>query len=128
MTLSRIGATTLAQMKMMFRRRIVLFWSLVFPIILMALLGLLFGRSIDAGTITVIDASHTQASAAMVRALSTTVLPPSAWIARITSHRLRRACGSRPVVGSSRNTTSGSCTSASAIASRCCWPPDMSSA
>ena len=72
MTLSRIGATTLAQMKMMFRRRIVLFWSLVFPIILMALLGLLFGRSIDAGTITVIDASHTPASAAMVHALSTT--------------------------------------------------------
>ena len=72
MTLSRIGATTVAQMKMMFRRRIVLFWSLVFPIILMALLGLLFGRSIDAGTITVIDASHTPASAAMVHALSTT--------------------------------------------------------
>jgi ABC-type proline/glycine betaine transport system ATPase subunit len=72
MTLTRIGATTLAQMKMMFRRRIVLFWSLVFPIILMALLGLLFGRSIDAGTITVIDASHTQASAAMVHALSST--------------------------------------------------------
>jgi ABC-2 type transport system permease protein len=72
MTLSRIGATTLAQMKMMFRRRIVLFWSLVFPIILMALLGLLFGRSIDAGTITVIDASHTPASAAMVHALSAT--------------------------------------------------------
>ena len=50
MTLSRIGATTLAQMKMMFRRRIVLFWSLVFPIILMALLGLLFGR--DALTVS----------------------------------------------------------------------------
>src|SRR6476469_7891219 len=72
MTLSRIGATTLSQMKMMFRRRIVLFWSLVFPIILMTLLGLLFGRSIDAGTITVIDAAHTPASTAMVKALKAT--------------------------------------------------------
>jgi ABC-2 type transport system permease protein len=69
MNLSRIALTTAAQLKMMFRRRIVLFWSLVFPIILMTLLGLLFGRSIDAGTITVVDDAHTQASAAMVAAL-----------------------------------------------------------
>ena len=66
---SRIAYTTGAQLKMMFRRRIVLFWSLVFPIILMSLLGLLFGRSINAGTITVIDQAHTQASRAMVLAL-----------------------------------------------------------
>jgi len=72
MTLSRIGATTLAQMKMMFRRRIVLFWSLVFPIILMALLGLLFGRSIDAGTITVIDRADTAQSRQMVAVLDRT--------------------------------------------------------
>jgi ABC-2 type transport system permease protein len=70
--LGRIGATTVAQLKMMVRRRIVLFWSLVFPIILMTLLGLLFGRSIDAGTITVIDTAHTPASSAMVRALRST--------------------------------------------------------
>ena len=72
MTLSRIGATTLAQMKMMFRRRIVLFWSLVFPIILMALLGLLFGRSIDAGTITVIDRAGTTQSQRLVAAVEHT--------------------------------------------------------
>ncbi|HET7380103.1 MAG TPA: ABC transporter permease, partial [Gaiellales bacterium] len=66
---SRIAYTTGAQLKMMFRRRIVLFWSLVFPIILMSLLGLLFGRSINAGTITVIDQAHTQVSRAMVLAL-----------------------------------------------------------
>ncbi|MDX6547530.1 MAG: type transport system permease protein [Gaiellales bacterium] len=72
MNLGRIAATTVAQLRMMFRRRITLFWSLVFPIILMTLLGLLFGRTIDAGTITVIDDAHTPASTAMVRALSAT--------------------------------------------------------
>ena len=55
MNLGRIAATTVAQLKMMFRRRITLFWSLLFPMILMTLLGLLFGQSIDAGTITVIN-------------------------------------------------------------------------
>jgi len=69
MSLPRIAFTTIAQLKMMFRRRIVLFWSLVFPIILMTLLGLLFGQSINAGTITVIDDAHTPAARAMVVAL-----------------------------------------------------------
>ena len=68
----RLLITTGALLKMMFRRRIVLFWSLVFPMILLSLLGLLFGRSIDAGTITVIDDAHTPAAAAMVRALDAT--------------------------------------------------------
>ena len=40
------------------------------------------------------------------------------------SHNCRRACGSRPVVGSSRNSRSGSPTSAHASASRCFCPPD----
>ena len=35
------------------------------------------------------------------------------------SHNWRRACGSRPVVGSSRNNKSGSPTSAHASANRC---------
>src|SRR5918912_3667517 len=69
MNLSRIALTTAAQLKMMFRRRIVLFWSLVFPIILMGLLGLLFGQSVGAGTVTVLDQAHTRASQAMVSAL-----------------------------------------------------------
>ena len=72
MNLGRIAATTVAQLRMMFRRRITLFWSLVFPMILMTLLGLLFGRTIDAGMITVIDDAHTPASTAMVRALRST--------------------------------------------------------
>jgi len=37
---------------------------------------------------------------------------------------LARACGSRPVVGSSRNRNSGSPTSAHPSASRCFWPPE----
>ena len=36
----------------------------------------------------------------------------------------RRDCGSRPVVGSSRNSRSGSLTSAHATARRCFWPPE----
>ena len=40
------------------------------------------------------------------------------------SQSWRRACGSRPVVGSSRNSSSGSPTSAQATARRCCCPPE----
>ena len=50
--------------------------------------------------------------------------PALALSRRMTLHRLSRAAGSRPVVGSSRKTTSGSLTSASATDRRCCWPPD----
>lgn len=59
----RFLATTRAQLQMTFRRRITLFWSLVFPMILMTLLGLLFGRSLNAGTISVVpvDAPAPQA-------------------------------------------------------------------
>ena len=39
-------------------------------------------------------------------------------------HAARRAAGSKPVVGSSRKTSSGSPTSASARSSRRCWPPE----
>ena len=43
---------------------------------------------------------------------------------RIMSQSWRRDCGSSPVVGSSRNSRSGSPTSAQATASRCFCPPD----
>ena len=43
---------------------------------------------------------------------------------RTVSHAARRAAGSKPVVGSSRNISSGSPTSASAKSSRRCWPPE----
>ena len=42
------------------------------------------------------------------------------------SQSWRRDCGSRPVVGSSRNSSSGSPTSAQATASRCFCPPESS--
>ena len=41
------------------------------------------------------------------------------------SHSWRRDCGSSPVVGSSRNSSSGSPTSAQATARRCRCPPEM---
>ena len=72
MRAARIWATTIAQLKMMFRRRVALFWSFVFPIILLTLLGLLFGQSIDAGTITVIDRSHSPQARQMVAVLDRT--------------------------------------------------------
>src|SRR5229473_2058587 len=42
------------------------------------------------------------------------------------SQRLALVCGSRPAVGSSRNSTSGRCTRARAISSRLACPPDRS--
>jgi ABC-2 type transport system permease protein len=62
----RFAATTLAQLRMTFRRRITLFWSLLFPMILMTLLGLLFGRSISAGSLAV---ARPSAAAAAPRAM-----------------------------------------------------------
>jgi ABC-2 type transport system permease protein len=64
----RFLATTRAQLRMTFRRRITLFWSLLFPMILMTLLGLLFGRSISAGTVAVVPV-HSPAPAAVVQTL-----------------------------------------------------------
>ena len=54
--------------------------------------------------------------------VSSTVLPSSR-SERIVSQALRRAAGSKPVVGSSRKISSGSPTSASARSSRRSWPP-----
>lgn len=71
MNLGRFIATTRAQLQMTFRRRITLFWSLLFPMILMTLLGLLFGRSISAGTIVVVPV-HARAPQAVVQVLEHT--------------------------------------------------------
>ena len=67
----RFIATTVAQLKMTFRRRITLFWSLLFPMILMTLLGLLFGSSINAGDIAVVPV-NAPAPNAVVRVLEHT--------------------------------------------------------
>jgi ABC-2 type transport system permease protein len=69
--LHRFLSATVAQLKMTFRRRITLFWSLIFPMILMTLLGLLFGRSISAGTIAVVPV-HAAAPQAVVQVLERT--------------------------------------------------------
>jgi len=50
----RFVATTKAQLQMTFRRRVTLFWSLFFPIILMGALGLLFGGQLNAGKVAVV--------------------------------------------------------------------------
>ncbi|HEU0195426.1 MAG TPA: ABC transporter permease [Gaiellales bacterium] len=71
MNLHRFLSATVAQLKMTFRRRITLFWSLIFPMILMTLLGLLFGRSISAGTIAVVPV-HAAAPQAVVQVLERT--------------------------------------------------------
>jgi ABC-2 type transport system permease protein len=69
--LGRFLATTKAQLQMTFRRRITLFWSLLFPMILMSLLGLLFGSSISAGNLAVVPV-NAPAPEAVVRALEHT--------------------------------------------------------
>ena len=56
-------------LRMIFRRRITLFWSLLFPMILMTLLGLLFGQPIDAGTIAVARTTDSAAATQVVDAL-----------------------------------------------------------
>ena len=71
MSFGRFIATTRAQLQMTFRRRITLFWSLLFPMILMTLLGLLFGRSISAGTIAVVPV-HAAAPQEVTRVLANT--------------------------------------------------------
>ena len=51
-------------------------------------------------------------------------MPPRARKRSSSAQSWRRDCGSRPVVGSSRNSRSGSPTSAHATARRCFCPPD----
>src|SRR5688572_30501274 len=52
------------------------------------------------------------------------MVPPRVRNFSTMSHSERRACGSSPVVGSSRNRSSGSLTSAHATASLCFCPPE----
>jgi ABC-2 type transport system permease protein len=66
---SRYLTTTVAMLRMIFRRRITLFWSLLFPIILMTLLGLLFGQSLNAGTIAVVNTTRSDSATEVVATL-----------------------------------------------------------
>jgi ABC-2 type transport system permease protein len=69
MSLRRFLVSTRAQLRMIFRNRVALFWSLLFPMILMTLLGLLFGRAGTGGTVIVVDRAHTPVSAQVVHLL-----------------------------------------------------------
>ena len=63
-------------------------------------------------------------SASSIECVVSTTATPSrrAWVTR--SHAASRACGSSPALGSSRKSTSGRPTTATASASRCRCPPD----
>ena len=67
--------------------------------------------------------SHSRSASSMKWVTRTTVTPRSL-IPEISAQVSRRACGSRPVVSSSSTAMRGLPTSASAIDSRCRWPPD----
>jgi ABC-2 type transport system permease protein len=67
----RFLATARAQLQMTFRRRVTLFWSLFFPIILMGALGLLFGGQLNAGKVAVVPVDA-RAPKAVVRMLEHT--------------------------------------------------------
>ena len=55
-------------------------------------------------------------------------MPSRRWIARNSSPICRRSLASRLLRGSSSSSTFGSNTSARAMATRCCWPPDSAGA
>src|SRR5947199_230839 len=62
-------------------------------------------------------------ASSMLCVVSRMVLP--VWLySRTISHRSKRVCGSRPALGSSRNSTCGSCTMARAMERRCIMPPE----
>ena len=53
--LRRLALTTRAQLQMTFRNRIALFWAIAFPMILLSLLGVLFGHTTNGGTVVVVE-------------------------------------------------------------------------
>src|SRR5580658_1531381 len=72
-----------------------------------------------------ISATRSQSrSASSMKWLTRTMVTPRSRTPSIRSQVSRRACGSRPVVSSSSTATWGLPTRASAIDSRCFWPPD----
>ena len=56
--------------------------------------------------------------------VTSTIVTPRSRTPSIRSQVSRLACGSRPVVSSSSTATRGLPTSAMAMDSRCCWPPE----
>ena len=62
---------------------------------------------------------RSQYSASSMKWVVITMVTPLSASAVMVRQKDRRASGSIPLVGSSRNSTSGSCTSPAAMASRC---------
>ncbi len=72
-----------------------------------------------------ITATRSQSfSASSIRWVVRNTVLPRSLMPRISSQMARRACGSSPVVSSSRKTRSGSWISAKAMKRRCFWPPE----
>jgi hypothetical protein len=60
-----------------------------------------------------------------ISCVTTIMVRPSSASERITLSTSPTSSGSSAEVGSSNSSTAGSIASARAIATRCCWPPDM---
>jgi hypothetical protein len=63
-------------------------------------------------------------SASSMKCVTSTTVVPRSRISRTCFQVSRRACGSRPVVSSSRKTSSGSLSKARAMNRRCFWAPE----
>ena len=70
------------------------------------------------------NTSSARASASSMAWVVSTRVTPAVRSSRSRSQVARRACGSMPAVGSSRNTSSGRPTIAAARLTACCCPPD----
>ena len=68
-------------------------------------------------------ATRSQYSASSMKCVVTITVTPCSASAVIRCQNSRRASGSTPLVGSSKNRISGSCINAAAIARRCLYPP-----
>jgi ABC-2 type transport system permease protein len=67
--LRRLALTTRAQLQMTFRNRIALFWAIAFPMILLSLLGVLFGHTANGGTVVVVNNAHTPSASTLIQVL-----------------------------------------------------------
>ncbi len=72
-----------------------------------------------------ITATTSQSAASPTYCVETMSVRPSSRSCRKRCQKRSRRIGSMPAVGSSRKTSSGSCTSVSASANRRCMPPDV---
>ena len=69
MNFRRLMLTTRAQLQMTFRNRIALFWAIAFPMILLSLLGVLFGHTTNGGTVVVVNNANTPSASALIHVL-----------------------------------------------------------